>query len=667
MNSWRKAIRSVWLRWLLLSFPLWPLVHLLATSSPYSADSYLHLAIGRFVTTYGAVPQHQDISFKEVESLFALRALDWMSDTLFYILSTFGNTAANVVLGLLLGLALGAQWRWLQQQKKSLVQRSSALLLSGTSAVVFWKIHPLTVAVPLLLSLVQLLDQPGRRRTSWRWVTTTLVLAANATGSLYGLFLGTVVLWAAARCIQAKQWLHREVLLAATAVGVGFFTPHPGDVYRNFFTLIRLFDEKKWYSGLAGTLAAANNNIIRNAPETLLFALYLAYLIFLCLGGVVGLIRYRKAWWRAVQPTWFVLWLVLPSVYWYRLIPLTVFLTLPVFLTCMQLLAKRWVAARSARLSFLTMILLTTSVFGIGVFSTVRTPVFPAPVNQIAFIRQHALPPTLLPSIELGGYTLFAFFPDRGHVDAQDVYFDEHDIISHYSAGSAVPVEFFTNIAQTYNVNTVLATKDTDYLLNTLNGLPDWSLVYIDYNGYIFVQKENITRHTLDTTSLDTLDLTRNAGTDPESLQAAMSQLERFVQHSPTSLALGQLASLYRWSGRYADAESALQRIPAAQWNYVVYTEYGRLQAARGNCKGAERALRTAIRQRDERNISRAVLDLAVVYAGCLRNIPAATHYFLRYNSYPLPPEERDRTRQIAKKFGIILDEEADETIQQYE
>ena len=78
--------------------------------------------------------------------------------------------------------------------------------------------------------------------------------------------------------------------------------------------------------------------------------------------------------------------------------------------------------------------------------------------------------------------------------------------------------------------------------------------------------------------------------------------------------------------------------------------------AAQGSCREAEKWFLEAIKERGEQNLSRTVLDLAVLYAACFEDMDKARHYFARYNSYPIPPAEREKAWQIAKQFGIKLE-----------
>jgi len=149
-----------------------------------------------------------------------------------------------------------------------------------------------------------------------------------------------------------------------------------------------------------------------------------------------------------------------------------------------------------------------------------------------------------------------------------------------------------------------------------------------------------------------------NLGVDREFIPEATTEHEKLIKKYPNnSLAIGQLATLYRIQKKPEKAERILHTIPQASWDYALYTEMGRTYASMGRCEEAETSFLAALDDRNEQNYSRAVLDLAIVYAGCLHDGDRAKHYFDRYLSYVLPQSEKEKTRKLAEDFGIQLDE----------
>jgi tetratricopeptide (TPR) repeat protein len=180
----------------------------------------------------------------------------------------------------------------------------------------------------------------------------------------------------------------------------------------------------------------------------------------------------------------------------------------------------------------------------------------------------------------------------------------------------------------------------------------------LDYSGFLFTDAGMITDECAREHSLLSLNMQRNLGFNPEVATASAQELEHFTDQYPEStLALGQLATIYRYQHQLDKAAQTLQRIPMDKWNYLVEIEMGRIQAAQGNCRVAEQHFLKALDQRDEKVFSRAVLDLAVLYAVCLKDTARAEHYLNRYNSFVLSPAEREQVRQLAAELGIKLSE----------
>jgi hypothetical protein len=81
------------------------------------------------------------------------------------------------------------------------------------------------------------------------------------------------------------------------------------------------------------------------------------------------------------------------------------------------------------------------------------------------------------------------------------------------------------------------------------------------------------------------------------------------------------------------------------------------IKATEGQCEASEASYKHALKDRSERNYSRAILDLAVLYALCFNDKEKSAHYFNRYNSFVLDPVEREHVRELASEMGIKLDE----------
>ena len=178
--------------------------------------------------------------------------------------------------------------------------------------------------------------------------------------------------------------------------------------------------------------------------------------------------------------------------------------------------------------------------------------------------------------------------------------------------------------------------------------------MYFDENGALFIHKTRATPTLLEKHELQHVRLERNLGFDPETATESAAELEAFTTKYPQNyFAVGQLATIYRLTQQFDLADQTLTRIPSEHRNFATYTEMGRLDAARGLCKSAEENFLIALGFRNEKNYSRTILDLGVLYAGCFEDKAKAKHYFQRYNSFLITTSEREKLHALAKEFGI--------------
>jgi tetratricopeptide (TPR) repeat protein len=283
--------------------------------------------------------------------------------------------------------------------------------------------------------------------------------------------------------------------------------------------------------------------------------------------------------------------------------------------------------------------------------------IFHPPQKQMDMITELNLPSNHFTTFDLTGYALYSLTPQKVILDAQDDLFDENILINFYSWPLTVSEKFFNNLVGGNYINTMLVNKNIGGLANTLSQHPDWALIYFDTNGFLFVKKDAVARKILEEDELRFINLTRNLGFNPGEIASATAELEKFTAKYPQNkMALGQLASLYRFNKDFSKAENTLRKIPLNEWDYAVYTEDGRIKAAEGLCKSAEESFIKALKDRSEQNYSRTVLELAILYVGCFGDRQKAKHYFLRYNSFLITPVEREKLRQIMKNFNISLE-----------
>jgi hypothetical protein len=345
--------------------------------------------------------------------------------------------------------------------------------------------------------------------------------------------------------------------------------------------------------------------------------------------------------------------LLLPFL-WVRMIPLGVCITLPLFAVCVTELFK---SIKRDAPQFARLLVPLTLICGylLICFLWISPPkqiVYMPPVDQFDLIEQEHLSHSILVSTDIVGYAFWRLYRDKGYFDAQDYLFDEQDTIAIYSAYNVISEQAIQQILTTYKMTTVMVSKNNDYLTGYFSTKSDWSTAYIDYNGILFIQNDNAPENFIQTQALKTIDFSKDLGIDPKNIVPAIAELERFIAAHPHSkLALGQLATLYRFHNEFGKAETTLNKIPASEWDFVVMTEMGRIKGAQGACKQSESWFLKALEERNEKNISRTTFDLAILYAVCFNDSAKAKHYFKRYTSYPIPDFERQRATLIMQKY----------------
>ncbi len=626
-----------------------------------SPDSWLHIGTGRFILEHKYLPHHGDISYKITAPIFEWVPASWLSDVMLYV-----SSAKLTVGGPLISITILLFTLWLLYIVGGFltipnVLRVVSITIAAILTLSFWRLHPLLFLVPLtvLLELVFIRwTQTKIHRLLWILPLIT-VLWANIGGGFLFIPLGIIIAYIAHYLLTEKYSKKERIGIitpAVTGALVTLINPSGIRVWIYNVTVIGLLDSRKWYSTLTGALEATNTSIIKNAPSTIPFVLALAYLLVtvFALGYVLvsdWRISYPKV--RPVLPL--AVLLILPFL-WIRFIPIGLIPTLPLFIVVLSLLLRRLngPGTRFAGLFGVSTGLLIL----LGLLSLPAEPSQSPPVHQLDMIEAFQLPRTVLVSTDLVGYSYYRLYPDKGFIDAQDDMFDDNDTLAIYSQFSTVSDTQAKQLLAAYpNINAVMLSKENDYLTGYFDKQPDWALVYLDYNGLLFVRKSFVSESFLRDHELSALDLTTDLGTDPKHIPDAIIQLEKFTKTYPDStLAIGQLASLYRVSGRLDQAIGTIKRIPQAKWDFVVKTEMGRILAAKGDCADAERFFLDALGDRNEKNVSKTTLDLAILYAVCLKDNAKAQHYFKRYTSYPIPQTERDRATEIMKRYVINLE-----------
>ena len=554
------------------------------------------------------------------------------------------------------------------------VVKTLGLTLAIPLSSLFWKLHPFIFIIPLLLvSILAYLKYWQENSKTILWIIPIFFLWANLSGgSIFIIVSFFILAFLLLTIVQRIKFLIQPQLYASNkrvglllasiflAVSLTFLNPSGVKIWTYSGKSIELLlGPTKSYSSLAGAILAANSTYVKEILSSYHFTLFLGYVLFMILGLAFFIVRDKLQFIRNIFPYFILIIFLIPGFVWIRLIHLSIFGSLPIFVFLVNyLLSKISNSAFKTKVFSLGGYLIAFAIPSIFFLNPPTQITVSEPKAQLDFIRENGLPPNILTTPDLTGFTYYYLYPQRAGIDTLDDLFDEHETINIYSIVALLPEEFIKDISQTLGVSTILASKDADYLTLELSQNEDWALVYIDYNGFVFVKKDAVSQEFLNSNYLSEINLGRNLGFNIENIDKATEQLKRFTANNPEStLALGQLASLYRFQQKFDEAEKTLQKIPKNKRDFIFMTEMGRIKAAQGLCKSSEDWYLQALKLRKEQNLSRAVLDLAVLYAGCFQDKEKARHFFQRYNSYPISPGEREKARKIAKDFGISLEE----------
>ena len=636
-----------------------------AVTNPLSADSFTHLGIGQYIVINRHIPDANDLSFKISEPSLEWVTHSWLGDTILYLAGSIQPVfAVSVLLLPLFFLSMWITHRILRSYMAPVTVELMTFSVISIIAASFWKLHPMLFSIPLSLSLITLTVVEHKNERIYWLIPIIFFIWANVNGGLIivpMIFLFLVVslnlLWRLIQLLLSKpakmtrmtnRWYTLPLVFIVSIIATTF-TPLGFRLWGYPFTFVTLLWTVRSVSSLPGAIIAINQNFVKATPSSELYAVFLIYSITLTAAFIAGVVNkthiFITRYWRTVP---LLLFLAL-GFFWVRLIPLAVFGSAPLLAILLSDVRSRvvWTFAYGS-----LMVLTGYLILFPPVQLNIRYP-----QKQVNLIKELNLSPTILTSFDYTGYVLYMLPDQKVALDAQDDLFDENALLSIYSWPTAVKTSTVQTITTRYNVNTILVSKNVGGLAASLTRNPNWALIYFDTSGFLFVKKTSVSQNFLDTNALKYVDLTRNLGADPAHIPEAITELEIFTAKYPeSSLALGQLASLYRAANDVAKAEAVLKRIPRETWDYTIYTEMGRLKAAEGLCIPARDNFLKALRDRSEQNYSRTVLDLAVLDAGCLGNKEEAKHYFLRYNSFLLTPPEREKLHEIMTTFGMTLE-----------
>lgn len=664
-----KIIKIIWLITLVLSI-IYALIFI--WNHPIAPDTWTHMNIGRYVVENKKIPIHSDISYKDVEPEFKFVSHSWLSDVLIYLAKANNSPyTVFVLVGSVLCLSLYILFKALKLLQATYEIRMMSLALSSTLALTFWRLHPIIFAVPLTLSILYLflLYKNGSYRALYALPVVFLLYAQMGGGYIFIplLFLIAIlaieivkktIFFSKTDNVQDKK-IRIKPLLIISIISVLITVLNPWGMRVWVYGPVALYLVKpiNWYGNLLGILNVTSQSFIKNSPSIIPYALFTIYMLGTMLITFTFIVRKPKLLFPALASIASLFFFFILPFYWVRYIPLATFLTIPIMAVVLQKAVEHIEKNKKIQAVHFGLAVTALIAFAYLLFNPFKAFAFDPPLDQLRYIRNNNLPSNVITSQDITGVASYYLYPKKTLIDIQDDLYDETASIELYGLPQVILKKSFDSIIEVNGANTILTNKDYASLALTLNADPNWALVYYDDNGFVFVKKSEVNESFLKKNALIHLKLDRSLGFDIKEATAAAQELRRFTKVYKSRMALGQLATIYRLNGQLDLAESTLTQIPKQKWDFTVYTEMGRVKAAQGLCKEAEYNLLQAVNGKGEQNFSRAVLDLAVVYAGCLQDKEKAEHFFRRYDSFMMPPAEHGRVRNIADDFGINITE----------
>jgi len=665
MNN-HKFIR--WLPHFVLAFSIL-VTSALTIKNPIAFDSYLHFGIGKHMFADKKIILHGDISFKSVQPSLEWVNHSWAGDLFLYWVSLKGNMF--VVVLVLMPIVAICAFLSFRQLKLVGVGSNTALLMVSTAVLifnVFLKLHPLVFALPLMMLVfyLYLLYRNGSYKVVFL-IPVIYLIIANVSGGFLFVYFGFLlillifefILWIFGR--GQSSFGHGRVVYFFIATIISFLVsllnPYGFRLYLYSISLTAVTQGKSAFSTLPGVLAVVNQNFVKNPYSSVFLTIFVVYVLILFCFLVYVFARYREEFLKKVLFLLPLLYFLVPAYVWIRFIPLATFLTLPIFGVLVSVITHA-ISAKLRRIIYLGFsVCFVLLLFYLLLFKLQETTLV-EPKIQTNLIKEFNLNENIYSSFDITGYALLNLFPRRGAIDAQDDIFDETQALGFYVISSAVSKDSLDDVVGKNNIKTAIIARESTELATGFGDNQDWSLVYFDKAGFLFVKKSDVDSKFIEENTLKHIKLSRNLGFDPLEINEAQSELEAFTSRYPAnSLALGQLATIYRVNKNLDKAVETLLKIPKSEWTFVTYTEMGRIKASSGDCRGAEESYLSALERRREKNYSRTVLDIGVLYALCFRDLEKAKHYFQRYKSFQLSPDEKEKLRKISDEFGIKLED----------
>lgn len=635
----------------------------------FTPDSYLHMGIGQYIITFRSIPSHQDVSFKVTNPSIEFITHSWLSDVLIYLAGSVGEIFSLLILLIpLLILTLAVAHKVLNLFKIDLKLQLVLLAIALFIAVPFWKLHPFVFLTPLTLSLSFIYFSWVNKRSHLIFLIPVIfLLAANFAGGFYFvpviLALSMIVfelIVFLTSFITKNQFPKRMfwlILTLVVSIPIGLILNPLGPRIGLYpLTFMGVMGLKRWSGSVPELLSILNQNFIKeqiSSTVLICFVLYALLSIGLFIVISIRSKEFIKKSFRVIPLfPFFILGMI-----WIRFIPVTVFVTLPIFGVSLAYLIKHMPIKKTLPFQFVLLVLI-----GIMLVFTIFTPRmfdFSPPKKTVDIFLENDLKANTLTSFEYSGYVFYRNFPHKGLLDARDDIYDESEMINIYGEVPRMTYDDLSPILVENDAATAVLSRKSGFpLAAALSQSELWKLVYFDKDSYLFVDSSTVTPDFLASNTLQYVDFSKSLGFDVKNMDQAIKEMEQFTKKYPQNYyALGQLASMYRFTKQFGKAEQILNQIPESQRDFLYLTEQGKLAAAQGKCQDSEMWYKKALSLRNEQYYSRAVLDMAVLYIGCFNDREKAKHYFLRYNSFLLSDTEKAKMKKLMDDFGINLEE----------
>lgn len=631
-------------------------------TQPLFADSYLHLAVGKHIISFQEIPSHFDISYKITNKSLEWISHSWLSDGIFYLLIMHSIAILTpIILVVLWSAAILLIWVRLRNYRVPASIHILVLIAIQFASQTYWRIHPYLFGL-ILYQITGIVVERAVRSDKQRYLLflpLLSVLWANLYGGYIFIFIGTILLYTITVPLSARtkhgKWAFSMLAIMVATFASSLINPYGTGIYASGGAFVGIVNLKRAFVMLPNLLSLVNQSFLLENVSTIPYAVFALILLFQFSAIVFFIMKRRFDFFRTYTLLLPLLALYPLSYFFVRFIPFTLFGSAP--LLAVTVLQFRH-TIRSVPYAGFVLSCMLIPYFIYLFFVPFKTLGIRTPTEQVEIIKRYSLPSNVLTTAELTGYVKY-HLPHKLNIDLLDEVFDESETLNVLLQSGFISREALKSTLDSKHIATVIASKENGNFSRSiqLNLSDEWALLYIDANGTLFVRRNKVSENFLKKNELRYLSLVSSLGVDAKRIPEGTAELEYMLKKYPrNNLYRGQLATLYRIQKRPEKALAVLYEIPISQWDYKLFTEMGRLQASMGNCLQAEQFFQGALSDRTETNFSQAVLDLAIVYAGCFGDTQKARHYFERYLSFTIPHTEKDRAKKIAADFGIHVE-----------